>query len=319
MRERKINKKNALKIRVAIMCIATIIIFYAGTNFLKGKDIFGKKVYYYSIFEDINKMQVGSLVYVKGYKIGKVTKLQLIPDETTQICVEVLITEAIDIPKDSKFEIASKDLLGGFILNLHLGNATEFAKSGDTLANFSTPGLTDGLDEMKVKLNNILASVDTIGNSLKDVFAKSNAADNLTKTFENLEKITSDLENILAKNKDKVGNLVVNLEKFSETLNEISPQLKDVIANIDNISDSLAQANIKQTIENANNTINEIHLIATKINKGQGDIGQLVENDSLYRNLEATTANLNALLIDLKENPKRYVHFSLFGKRDKKK
>ena len=127
------------------------------------------------------------------------------------------------------------------------------------------------------------------------------------------------MENILAKNKDKVGNLVVNLEKFSETLNEISPQLKDVIANIDNISDSLAQANIKQTIENANNTINEIHLIATKINKGQGDIGQLVENDSLYRNLEATTANLNALLIDLKENPKRYVHFSLFGKRDKKK
>ncbi|HXK74699.1 MAG TPA: hypothetical protein PLL08_07335, partial [Bacteroidales bacterium] len=165
----------------------------------------------------------------------------------------------------------------------------------------------------------ILASVDTIGNSLKDVFAKSDAADNLTKTFENLEKITSDLENILAKNKDKVGNLVVNLEKFSETLNEISPQLKDVIANINNISDSLAQANIKQTIENANNTINEIHLIATKINKGQGDIGQLVENDSLYRNLEATTANLNALLIDLKENPKRYVHFSLFGKRDKKK
>lgn len=319
MREGKINKKNALKIKVAIMCLATIIIFYIGTNFLKGGEFFSKKSYFYSVFEDINKMQVGNFVYVKGYKIGKVTKLQLIPDKTTRICVEVVITENIHIPKNSQFEVASKDLLGGVVLNLHLGNAKEFAKSGDTLANFTTPAITDGLDEMKIKLNNILSSVDTIGNSLKNVLAKSEGADNLAKTFENLEKITGDLESILAGNKDKVGKLVVNLEAFSKTLNTISPQLKDAVANIDKISDSLAQANIRQVIENANNTIHEIHLIATKINNGQGDIGQLVENDSLYRNLETTTANLNNLLIDLKENPKRYVHFSLFGKKDKKK
>ena len=112
--------------------------------------------------------------------------------------------------------------------------------------------------------------------------------------------------------------LVSDLQDFSSTLNEASPKLHNVMDNFDKISDTLAKADIAAVINNANSTISEIETLVKKINKGDGDIGQLANNDSLYRNLESTTDNLNLLLKDLRENPKRYVHFSLFGRKEKK-
>ena len=113
--------------------------------------------------------------------------------------------------------------------------------------------------------------------------------------------------------------MMTDMEKFGNTLKEISPELTEIVANIDQISDSLAKADIAATILNANRTIEEVKGVVTKINRGDGNLGKLANDENLYKNLEATTDNLNKLLIDLKTNPKRYVHFSLFGKKDKEK
>lgn len=301
------------------MCIGAIVLFYIGANFLKGNELFSHKTYYYALFDNSNGMQAGSPVLMNGYKIGKVNQLSLHADSSVKICVEVVITEKITIPKNSQFELSGKDLFGGATLSLILGNSTERAKRGDTLSCYTTSSLTDGIDEMKVKLNHILSSVDTLGTSLKDVFAKDGGAKSLKETLLNIENVTANLNTILATNKDKVGRLVTDLEKFSHTLNEASPKLVNVVDNFDKIADSLAKADIAQVILHANETIENINLLVTKINKGDGDIGQLVNNDSLYRNLEMVTSNLNNLIFDLKSNPGRYVHISLFGKKDKKK
>lgn len=315
----KKHTANPKRVKVAIMCIAAIVIFYVGANFLKGIDVFGKKNYYYAVFENSGGLQLSAPLLVNGYKIGKVMDISLVSDNPVKICAEVLVTENIRIPKDSKFEAASQDLLGGSVLKLHLGNATEYAKSGDTLDFFATPGLTDGIDEMKTKIDNILSSVDTIGLSLKDVLHRDGGAQNLKNTLANLESTTENLNEILGQNKAKIGRLVTDLEHFSQTLNDASPKLNSVVDNFSNIADSIAKADVAAVINNANKTIEEIDLLVSKINNGEGDIGQLINNDSLYRNLEATTANINNLIIDLKQNPKRYVHFSLFGRKDKKK
>ena len=319
MNKKILSKNNKQKVKVALMCIAAIIIFYAGANFLKGSELFSNKTYYYAVFENSNRMQVGNPVYVNGYKIGKVTQMHLQPDTAIKICVEILVTEDLSIPKDSQFEVASKDLLGGTVINLIMGVSSQYAKSGDTLSCYIASQLTDGIEDMKSKLNNILCSVDTIGISLKDVLANEGGAESLKATLNNIELVTAHLNSILGGNKDKIGKLVTELEVFGKTLEEASPKLSNIVDNFDKIADSVAKADVARVIVNANETIENLNLLVEKINKGEGDIGQLVNNDSLYRNLEATTANLNNLILDLKNNPNRYVHFSLFGKKDKKK
>jgi phospholipid/cholesterol/gamma-HCH transport system substrate-binding protein len=122
---------------------------------------------------------------------------------------------------------------------------------------------------------------------------------------------------MIAQNEAKVGRLVTDLTTFSNTLKSASPELKNVISNFNAISDTLAKANIAGVIYNANKTISDIDIMVRKVNDGKGDIGQLMNNDTLYKNLEAATNNLNLLLKDIKQNPGRYVQVSVFGKKDK--
>jgi len=312
-------EKDIKKSRVALFCIAAILIFYIGANFLKGLDLFSKKTYYYAVFDNVGGLLAGNPVFVNGYKIGKVTDVKLMSDDPVRICTEMLIMEDIDIPSDSKFVVAPKDLLGGNIMNLMMGTSTRYAKNGDTLACSVTPPLTAGIDEMKFKINNILSSVDTIGVSLKDVLKGDNGAKNLAQTLNNIEQITGNLNRMIAQNETKVDRLVSDLSTFSNTLKKVSPELNNVISNFNNISDTLAKANIAGVIYNANQTITDVDFLVRKVNDGQGDIGQLMNNDTLYKNLEATTRNLNLLLQDIKQNPGRYVQVSVFGKKDKNK
>lgn len=312
------GKDSQKKVKVAIMCIAAIIIFWMGTNFLKGIDVFSKKTFYYAVFDNANGLQESDPVSINGFKVGKVTSVKLISTDPIKICAEILITEKINLPIDSKFEVAPKDILGGTVVNVILGNSTQFAHNKDTLSCYIVPQMTDGLNEMKGQIGEILASVDTIGLSLKDVLHSDGGANDLKEILDNLEASTEHLNDILAQNKDKVGRLMTDVEKFAHTLEAASPQLTNVINNFDQISDSLAKADIAATILSANKTIEELNGIVSKINKGDGNLGKLANDEALYQNIEATTANLNKLMIDLKENPKRYVHFSLFGKKDKK-
>ena len=309
----------ARNIKVAILAIIALAILYVGIKFLKGIKIFGHKQYYYGVFEDIGGLHESTNLLLNGYPIGKVTNISLLSSNPIRICAEILVTERISIPADSKFEVAPKDILGGTVVNIILGHSKQFAHNKDTLASYIVPQMTDGLNEMKGQISNILASVDTIGLSLKDVLAKEGGAEDLKQILENLESSTEHLNSILANNKDKVSRLMTDMEKFGSTLKEISPELTEIVANIDQISDSLAKADIAATILNANRTIEEVKEVVSKINRGDGNLGKIANDENLYKNLEATTDNLNKLLIDLKANPKRYVHFSLFGRKDKEK
>lgn len=309
---------NKSKLKVGIFCVVAVVIFYLGACFFKGVSAFGKKTYYYAVFENTGGLQESNAVMLNGYKIGQVTKVSILSDNPVRLCAELMITEPVNIPKDSKVQVAPKDLLGGTVVNILFGSETAYLQPKDTMSTLVVPQMTDGIDDLKAQLASILTSVDTIALSLKDVLAPDAGGGDLKSTLANLEQTTANLNDILSGNKAKVNRLVTNLETFSTTLQEASPQLEEIVANLDKISDSVAKANVTQLINDAQRTISDVQLVVDKVQRGEGTIGQLVTNDTLYTNLENSLHSLDELLKDLKANPKKYINVTVFGKREKK-
>lgn len=312
------SSHNKSKLKVGLFCIVAVIIFYLGACFFKGVSAFGKKTYYYAVFENTGGLQESNAVMLNGYKIGQVTKVSILSDNPVRLCAELMITEPVNIPKDSKVQVAPKDLLGGTVVNILFGNDTQMLQAKDTMATYVVPQMTDGIDGLKAQLASILTSVDTIALSLKDVLSPEGGAGDLKATLSNLEETTANLNDILGDNKVKVNRLVTNLEQFSGTLQSVSPQLETIVNNLDHISDSIAKANVTQLINDAQKTISDVQLVVEKIQQGEGTVGQLVTNDTLYTNLENSLHSLDELLKDLKANPKKYINVTVFGKREKK-
>ena len=309
---------NKSKLKVGIFCIAAVVIFYLGACFFKGVSAFGKKTYYYAVFENTGGLQESNAVMLNGYKIGQVTKISMLSDNPVRLCAELMITEPVNIPKDSKVQVAPKDLLGGTVVNILFGCETAYLQPKDTMSTYVVPQMTDGIDGLKAQLSSILTSVDTIALSLKDVLSPDGGASDLKGTLANLEETTSNLNSILGNNKDKVGKLVANLEQFSNTLQAAGPQLETIVGNLDKISDSVAKANVTQLINDAQRTIGDVQVVVDNMKRGEGTLGQLVTNDTLYSNLENSLHSLDELLKDLKANPKKYINVTVFGKKEKK-
>ena len=316
-RSSKHSGRNAKPVKVAVFCILAILILYLGSNFLKGIDSFSKKEFYYSVYDNSGGLYSGAIVYLQGYPVGKVTKVKLISHDPVQILAEYVLNERIMLPKDSRFDVTSRDLLGGIIVRLDLGTDIQFAKPGDTLVCGIIPQLTDGIEAMKDQIINILASVDTIAVSFKDILTHQNGAEKLALTLKNIESMTASLDQIIAENKTNFGKIVTEITTFSKTLANISPELKSVVTHFDQIADSLAKANVAEVIVNTNNTILQVEELIRKINSGDGDVAKLLNEDELYVKLGKTLQSLDELIVDIRNNPKKYINVTVFGKKEK--
>ncbi len=310
------SDKSKRSIRVALFVISAIVIFYLGANFLKGIDTFSKKTYYYTILNETGGLNVGSAVTLNGYPIGKITEMYIVNEIPFQLCVKLFIKEDVKIPMDSKIAIL-RDLMSSTVLGLELGNASVYAQSNDTLSSYSPPYLLDGLTSILNKVDLTMTTIDSIALSLKNVMVQEQGADNLAVSLNNLKEMTTEAKALVAVNRPKLDAMISGLTVFSKTLKESSPKLNEIVSNFDQIADTLAKAEVAAVINNANNTVENINSLVRKINAGEGDLGQLLNNDTLYRNLEMTTHNLNALMVDIKENPGRYVTIRVFGGKTK--
>lgn len=315
------SAKNIRSMKVAIFCIAALIIFYLGANFLKGLNVFSHKTYFYAVMENIGGLHESTTVAVNGYPIGKVTKMKMLSTDPVRICAEIMVTEKIDLPKDSRIEVAQKDVLGGMIVNIIPGSSKVMAQSGDTLQSSLAGGLFDGIDGLKDQLASVIASVDTIALALKSAFQPddpANGAATLKNTLANLETSTQHLSQILSSNEPKLNEMVTKLNRFSTTLDNASPQLNAMIENLNNISDSVAQSNIKALFIDAQQAVSNINHVTDKLERGEGSVGQLMNNDSLYKNINKAVESLDNLINDLKAHPGRYINVSVFGKKKDK-
>ena len=303
--------------KIGIIAAVIIALFVWGFNFLKGKNILSTNDSFYAVYSNIDGLEEANPVYISGYKVGVVESIKLLKFKQDKIVVKFSVEENINLPKNSKAIIYPATLIAGKAIKLEFSNSTEYHANGDTIIGILEQDLISSLSDellpVKNKIEDLVVSID----SVLAIF-DNQRKENLKNSLDNINKITNELNELLDSENSKLANILSNAESISNNLKNNNKQISNILTNFSNISDSIEQANIKATILNANKTLAEFSQISNKINKGEGTIGMLINNDSLYINLNNLAADLDSLVIDLNENPNRYVHFSLFGKKEKK-
>lgn len=322
MRKIKLNRE----VKISLIFIFALLLFVWGINYLKGSDLLQKTRKFYADYENVNGLMTANPVLVSGFRIGLVTDMYFKENSTGQIRVEFTINSDILIPKNSIARIIDSDLLGSKAVEIILGDQGE-AVNKDVLVGQTQMGLMGSMatqiEPIKMKAESILASVDSIALAISEVLNKE-TQNNLIKSFEDIQLTISHLnsslnivDQVLVKNKNKLSDIIVNIESITTNLKNNNDKISNAVNNFSNISDTIAAANLAQTIQEVSNTFGELNQSLNKLNKGEGTAGQLLANDSLYTNLQNASKNLELLLKDLKENPNRYVNFSLFGRKNK--
>ncbi len=313
---------------IGFVATITIVGAYLGFNFLKGKDIFNKNNKYYVLYDKIAGLSESNSVYLNGFKIGSVGTIKLYPNDSLhRVLVEMNINKDIKIPSKSTAKIQS-DFLGVNTISIIYSKSKKYAKDGDTLL----PAIATTIQEevsmqimpLKVKTEKMLASLDTVLESVKYVFNKetqrvlANTFLRIQTTIENIEHSSFTLDTVLTTQKASIKRILGNITEITENLKNNKEQISHAIENFSAISDSLAQIDFKSTMDKTDKVLSDFQTISDKINNGEGSLGLLVNNDTLYYELESASHELHKLLEDMKLNPQRYVNFSIFGRNPKR-
>ncbi|MES2456238.1 MAG: MlaD family protein [Bacteroidota bacterium] len=314
--------KIANETKVGIMAAFSIALLIIGYNFLKGNAIFSSETVLYAKYTHVDGLAVSKPVLINGFQIGRVDKLQLQPDGS--ILATLKIKGKYEIPKNSIAKLESTDLLGSKAIVMALGTGNDYAMDGDTLNANVQKGLLETVQPVQKKAEMIIGKMDSILTSVNTIlnpnFQKNvdKSFNSISATLASLESTSKKVDNLVGSEGSRISAILANAEAISSNLKQNNQKISSILNNINNITDQVAAANFKQTIENANKAIGDMQTIVNKINTGQGTLGMLVNDAKMYENLNNASKNLDNLIIDLKANPKRYVHFSVFGGGNKK-
>lgn len=306
------------EVKVGIIAILTIIVFIWVFNFLKGKDLFNSTATYYTVYDKVGGLGESSPVEVNGYKIGVVQSIRFIDPSSGRLLVTFSVDKNFQIPRNTIAEIVPVSVLGGMKVRFVYGQGPGFYNIHDTI-----PGtLASSLNEMietellpvKDKIADLIIVIDSVMRSVNDIM-DSDFRKNLGQTMSNINSTTGSLKNVLSSKEKELKSTLDNLNRFTQMLSENSGKMNETFSNLQSITDTLAAADIYSTVTNLKASLEKTSLLIDNMNKGKGSAGQFMTNDSLYKNLSNSLENLNILLKDFKANPKRYVHFSVFGKK----
>lgn len=325
--------KYSKELRTGFIAIATIFAFVWGYNFLKGNDIFSKQRIFYTKFENVGGLTQSNAVMVNGFKVGLVKDVYFNPNNAEELLVELMLTaDNYQIPMGTKAVLVS-DLLGTPSINLITTEVDgTFHHEGDTLISDIEADLMAGITDLssslattKVKADRLFESLDSLVGDIRDALGPGDressvnrALRDLASTMDNLNNASAKIDGILDDD-GKLGKILTDVQGFTATLDENKDEIDNLLNNLSTFSDTLAASELASTINNANKTFAELADAMEKINSGEGTVGKLFSDESVYNNLEAATRDLDSLFVDIKENPNRYVHVSVFGRKDKKK
>lgn len=299
-------KKFSKEIQIAIAAIVGIVVLYFGMQFLKGLTVFSTDNRYFVKFSDISGLSVSSPIYANGYRVGVVEDVIFDYEGFGDIVAVVGIDKKMRVPKGSSAEISS-DMLGNVKLELKLGSATDgLMAPGDTLYGGMEQGLMATAAGMIPQVEKMLPKLDSILASVNQLLADPAIASSL----HNVDQITADLTKTTRE-----------LNGLTASLNRQMPQMLQnadgVLANTNQLTHNLSELDIAATMASVNTTLKNVEQMTAKLNSNDGTLGLLMRDQQLYNNLNATMMHTDSLMIDLKAHPKRYVHFSVFGKKDK--
>ena len=294
------------EIKIALVAIVGILVMYFGINFLKGMNLFSTNNAYYMTFDDIQGLGASTPIYADGYKVGTVDGLEYDYKENGPIKVKVDINKDLRIPQGSKAEIV-KDLMGNLQVNLLLANnPRERVEPGGIIPGAVNGGMMDKAANLVPVVEKMLPKLDSILTSVNVLLADPALAASL----HNVETITS--------------NLTVSTRELNTLMAGLNKQVPGMIGKANGVLDNtnrltanLASLDVQGTLNKVNQTLESAHQFTEKLNSNQGSLGLLMNDTKLYDNLTSTMGHADSLVIDLKAHPKRYVHFSVFGRKDK--
>jgi phospholipid/cholesterol/gamma-HCH transport system substrate-binding protein len=312
---------------IGVLVVLSIVLLYFGLSYLKGVNLFQKQQRYYGVYDNAAGLQVSNPVILNGYKIGIVKGVRLNDDGSGKILVEVLLRDDnLRIPKDTQLEIYDADLFGGKAIQLILGSSSELAENKDTLATSLSLGLAESvkqqIEPLKEKSSQLFASVDSVLANIRTILSKEQTQ-NLAQVFENLQNTIANLENtsytlnaILSDNKGKLSSIFENVNAISANLRSNNEALTNAIHNASHFTDSLAKLNLANTLSQVDQALQGVNKITRQINNGEGSLGKLIQSDSLHNQVLMASQSLDLLLNDMRVNPKRYLSFSMIGRKE---
>ena len=305
--------KVSREVKSALLVLGGIALFIYGFSFLKGTSIFKKVKIIHAVYDEVEGLVSGAKVSINGLSVGKVSRIDFLPN-TTKILVTMDVREELDISTESTAMLYETGLIGGKAIALiPLFDKNNILKDGDTLKTKVKPGLTElinrQIEPLQVKIESMLSSADSLFAGVSNVL-DNDTQNNMKNTLENLSITTKNL------NKASLAALEI-LDINKEQLNSTFINVKETSDNLRSITDSISNAQISFTIREFTKTIEALNNIVTAIDLGKGTLGKLINDESLYENLNDASSELQSLLSDLKNNPKKYVHFSMFGKKEK--
>ena len=294
------------EIKIALVAIVGILVMYFGINFLKGMNLFSTNNAYYMTFDDIQGLGASTPIYADGYKVGTVDGLEYDYKENGPIKVKVDIIKDLRIPQGSKAEIV-KDLMGNLQVNLLLANnPRERVEPGGIIPGAVNGGMMDKAANLVPVVEKMLPKLDSILTSVNALLADPALAASL----HNVETITSNL----TVSTRELNTLMAGLNKQVPSM---IGKANGVLDNTNRLTANLASLDVQGTLNKVNQTLESAHQFTEKLNSNQGSLGLLMNDTKLYDNLTSTMSHADSLVIDLKAHPKRYVHFSVFGRKDK--
>lgn len=294
------------EVQIALVAIVGIVVLFFGMQFLKGLSIFSTNDSYYVKLKDISGLSVSSPVYANGYKVGVVKDIVFDYSGAGNIVAEIDLDDKMRLPKGTTAEIES-DMLGNVKMNIVLAaNNLDYISAGDTLQGGKASGALDKAAAMIPAIEKVLPKLDSIMGSLNVLLADPALANSL----HNVDEITANLTTTTKELNTLMGGLNKNMPGMLAHAN-------NVLESTDKITKDIATVDISATMAKVDATLVNVQQLSAKLNSNDGTLGLLMRDPSLYNNLTATMRDADSLLIDLKAHPKRYVHFSIFGRKDK--
>ncbi len=324
--------KISKELKTGIITVAAIGLLVAGVNFLKGKSFFGGDAEYVAFFPNSDQLSPASSVSLNGVVVGSVQSVDYIASNDSLSKVKVTFNVTMDelkFPVGSFVEIASLDLLGtkGVLLHLKYGESTEIYKSGDTLRGIVAQGMMSQVksyaDPLSQKVNGALVSIDKMVNGISafwDTTASSELEGSLKEikiAIKRFGNAAEEIEIMVKDEKIKLSHILSNVETITLNLKKSNESVKRIVGNVEQLTDDLVTSDFKGVITNAKNTLGSINEILETAKTGEGTLGKLLGDETLYNELVKTNQELQNLVNDIQVHPERYIHFSVLGAKTK--
>ncbi len=318
------------EVKIGALVVVCLGLLFWGANYLKGTNILEKNRTFLAVYDRVDGLGVSNPVVVNGFKVGQVSEIAFHADNSGRLLVRFSVTDnKVSIPSNTNARIISSDILGSKSVSLVLGDSPIQAEEYDTLGSGIESSLTESVNQqiapLKKKAEDLISTVDSAIVVVSQIFNKKNRGDldasftSMRSSLEAFEQTMKRADEFVLEEKEHLANIFAHVESITKNLKNNNEALSNTLSNMEAITDSLAGANLNQTVNNASLAMKQVAEVMDKINNGKGSLGQLLNNDTLYNHLESASNDLDLLLLDMRLNPERYVHFSIFGRKDKGK